>query len=137
MALIDHFFARAIKRGEFTVIHADGTARSFGAPDPEIDQAVQSVPVGREDAVGHALQATAQDGQRGAQFVRDGRDALAHLAFRSIEGVCCRIVHASELARTARRGMGGDASPRPMRSRPSRPSRTARMTNSLLYDWGV
>lgn len=36
MALIDHFFARAIKRGEFTVIHADGTARSFGAPDPEI-----------------------------------------------------------------------------------------------------
>lgn len=36
MALIDHFFARAIKRGEFTVIHADGTARSFGAPDPGI-----------------------------------------------------------------------------------------------------
>ncbi len=36
MALIDHFFARAIKRGEFTVIHADGTARSFGAPDAEI-----------------------------------------------------------------------------------------------------
>ena len=36
MALIDHFFARAIKRGEFTVIHADGTARSFGEPDPEI-----------------------------------------------------------------------------------------------------
>ncbi|HEY0624355.1 cyclopropane-fatty-acyl-phospholipid synthase family protein [Sphingomonas sp.] len=36
MALIDHFFARALKRGEFTVIHADGTARSFGAPDPDI-----------------------------------------------------------------------------------------------------
>ena len=36
MALIDHFFARAVKRGELTVIHADGTARSFGAPDAEI-----------------------------------------------------------------------------------------------------
>ena len=36
MALIDHFFARAVKRGELTVIHADGTARSFGAFDPEI-----------------------------------------------------------------------------------------------------
>lgn len=36
MALIDHFFARAVKRGELTVIHADGTARSFGAPDSEI-----------------------------------------------------------------------------------------------------
>lgn len=34
MALIDHFFTRAVKRGELTVIHADGTARSFGAPDP-------------------------------------------------------------------------------------------------------
>ena len=33
MALIDHFFTRAVKRGELTVIHADGSARSFGAPD--------------------------------------------------------------------------------------------------------
>jgi cyclopropane-fatty-acyl-phospholipid synthase len=35
MALIDRFFERAIKRGELTVIHADGHARSFGTPDPE------------------------------------------------------------------------------------------------------
>lgn len=35
MALIDRFFERAIRRGELTVIHADGTARIFGAPDPE------------------------------------------------------------------------------------------------------
>ncbi|MEG3181069.1 cyclopropane-fatty-acyl-phospholipid synthase family protein [Sphingomonas sp. LT1P40] len=35
MALIDHFFTRAVKRGELTVIHADGTARTFGTPDPE------------------------------------------------------------------------------------------------------
>jgi len=33
MALIDHFFTRAVKRGELTVIHADGSARSFGSPD--------------------------------------------------------------------------------------------------------
>jgi cyclopropane-fatty-acyl-phospholipid synthase len=36
MALIDHFFARAVKRGELTIIHHDGTARSFGAPDPDV-----------------------------------------------------------------------------------------------------
>ncbi len=36
MALIDHFFTRAVKRGELTVIHADGSARSFGAPDPDL-----------------------------------------------------------------------------------------------------
>ncbi len=36
MALIDHFFARALKRGELTVIHADGTARIFGKTDPDI-----------------------------------------------------------------------------------------------------
>lgn len=36
MALIDHFFARAVKRGELTVIHADGSARSFGTPEPDL-----------------------------------------------------------------------------------------------------
>ncbi|HEV7289132.1 cyclopropane-fatty-acyl-phospholipid synthase family protein [Sphingomonas sp.] len=36
MALIDHFFTRAVKRGELTVIHADGSARSFGAADPSL-----------------------------------------------------------------------------------------------------
>nr|AGU10026.1 Mycolic acid cyclopropane synthetase [uncultured organism] len=36
MALIDHFFARAVKRGQLTVIHSDGTSRSFGAPDAEL-----------------------------------------------------------------------------------------------------
>lgn len=35
MALIDRFFERAIKRGELTVIHADGSARSFGTADPD------------------------------------------------------------------------------------------------------
>ncbi|WP_066798751.1 SAM-dependent methyltransferase [Sphingomonas soli] len=35
MALIDRFFERAIRRGELEVIHADGTVRRFGAPDPE------------------------------------------------------------------------------------------------------
>ncbi|MHA6721490.1 class I SAM-dependent methyltransferase [Sphingomonas sp. RS2018] len=33
MALIDRFFARAFRRGELTVIHPDGTTRSFGTPD--------------------------------------------------------------------------------------------------------
>ena len=36
MALIDRFFERAVKRGQLTVIHADGSSRSFGAPDPDI-----------------------------------------------------------------------------------------------------
>lgn len=36
MALIDMFFRRALRRGELTVIHPDGTARLFGSPDPDI-----------------------------------------------------------------------------------------------------
>jgi cyclopropane-fatty-acyl-phospholipid synthase len=36
MALIDSFFARAVKRGQLTVLHADGTSRSFGGPDPDL-----------------------------------------------------------------------------------------------------
>ena len=36
MALIDRFFARAVKRGQLTVIHADGTQQSFGEPDPAL-----------------------------------------------------------------------------------------------------
>ncbi len=35
MALIDRFLARQITRGQLTVIHANGTTRSFGAPDPD------------------------------------------------------------------------------------------------------
>lgn len=34
MALIDQFFVRAVKRGPLNVIHADGSTRSFGDPDP-------------------------------------------------------------------------------------------------------
>ncbi len=34
MALIDHFLARAVKRGELAVIHPDGREVTFGAPDP-------------------------------------------------------------------------------------------------------
>jgi cyclopropane-fatty-acyl-phospholipid synthase len=34
MALIDQFFTRAVKRGPLTVIHANGSTRSFGEPDP-------------------------------------------------------------------------------------------------------
>ncbi|WP_375390855.1 class I SAM-dependent methyltransferase [uncultured Sphingomonas sp.] len=36
MALIDHFLARAVKRGTLTVIHPDGQHRTFGAPDPAL-----------------------------------------------------------------------------------------------------
>ncbi len=36
MALIDRFLARAIKRGELTVLHADGSRRDFGEPDPTL-----------------------------------------------------------------------------------------------------
>jgi cyclopropane-fatty-acyl-phospholipid synthase len=34
MALIDRFLTRAITRGPLTVIHTDGSTRSYGAPDP-------------------------------------------------------------------------------------------------------
>ena len=34
MALIDHFLARAVKRGELTLTHPDGQRVTFGAPDP-------------------------------------------------------------------------------------------------------
>ncbi|MGK6354534.1 class I SAM-dependent methyltransferase [Sphingomonas sp. DT-207] len=34
MALIDQFLARAVKRGPLTVIHSNGSTRSFGEPDP-------------------------------------------------------------------------------------------------------
>ncbi|MDV3457750.1 cyclopropane-fatty-acyl-phospholipid synthase family protein [Sphingomonas sp. HF-S4] len=37
MALIDGFFARAVKRGQLVVYHADGSSRSFGEPDPDIN----------------------------------------------------------------------------------------------------
>jgi cyclopropane-fatty-acyl-phospholipid synthase len=37
MALIDRFLARAVKRGELTLITADGGTRSFGAPDPSLN----------------------------------------------------------------------------------------------------
>jgi cyclopropane-fatty-acyl-phospholipid synthase len=37
MALIDRFFARAIRRGALTVIHADGTTASFGTPDAALN----------------------------------------------------------------------------------------------------
>ncbi len=37
MALIEKFFARTVKRGQLTVIHADGASRSFGTPDPGLN----------------------------------------------------------------------------------------------------
>ncbi|WP_066483200.1 MULTISPECIES: SAM-dependent methyltransferase [unclassified Sphingomonas] len=36
MALIDLFFARAVKRGELTVIYPGGKTKKFGTPDPEL-----------------------------------------------------------------------------------------------------
>ena len=35
MALIDQFLSRVIKKGTLTLIHADGSRRVFGAPDPD------------------------------------------------------------------------------------------------------
>jgi cyclopropane-fatty-acyl-phospholipid synthase len=35
MALIDMFFARAVKKGQLTVHHANGSTGRFGTPDPE------------------------------------------------------------------------------------------------------
>ena len=37
MALIDSFFARAFKRGQITVIEPDGSSRTYGQPDPDLN----------------------------------------------------------------------------------------------------
>ena len=36
MALIDHFLARAVKRGELALAHPDGARVTFGTPDPAL-----------------------------------------------------------------------------------------------------
>lgn len=68
MALIDMFLSRAIKRGELTVIHPDGTARLFGAPDPEL------APVTLRFTSGAAERAILRDPALGAaEAFMDGR----------------------------------------------------------------
>ena len=39
MAVIDRLFARAFRRGLLTVVHPDGSRRTFGEPDPELPSA--------------------------------------------------------------------------------------------------
>ncbi|MGD9810001.1 MAG: SAM-dependent methyltransferase, partial [Sphingobium sp.] len=34
MALIDTFLSRVIRKGQFTLVHADGSSRTFGVADP-------------------------------------------------------------------------------------------------------
>ena len=52
MALIDHFLARAVKRGTLTVIHPDGKRRTFGAPDPALpDVTIRFTDKGAERAI--------------------------------------------------------------------------------------
>lgn len=36
MALIEHFLDRAVKRGQLTLVRADGASRQFGVPDPAL-----------------------------------------------------------------------------------------------------
>ena len=52
MALIDRFLTRHVRRGVLTVIHADGTAASFGAPDPDLaDVTIRFADKGAERAI--------------------------------------------------------------------------------------
>ena len=44
MALLDAMLQRAIKRGELTVIYADGRQRTFGSPDPAFKSVVLRFP---------------------------------------------------------------------------------------------
>jgi cyclopropane-fatty-acyl-phospholipid synthase len=51
MTLIDRFFGRAIKRGELTLIHADGKQRTFGTPDPDLGPVTIRLMKGAESAI--------------------------------------------------------------------------------------
>ena len=67
MALIDRFFERAFKRGELTVIHPDGTRRTFGQPDAEF------APVTIRLARGAAGAILRNPGTGAAEAFMDGR----------------------------------------------------------------
>jgi cyclopropane-fatty-acyl-phospholipid synthase len=51
MALIDRFLTRAIMRGPLTVIHTDGSTRSYGAPDPSFNPVTIRFGPGAERAI--------------------------------------------------------------------------------------
>jgi len=70
MALIDAFFARAVKRGHLTIFHADGTSRSFGEPDPELK------PVTIRFAPGAAAAIMRNPSLGAAECFMDGRLAI-------------------------------------------------------------
>ena len=67
MALIDRFFERAFTRGELTVIHPDGSRRTFGSPDPEL------APVTIRLAHGAAGRIMRNPGTGAAEAFMDGR----------------------------------------------------------------
>jgi cyclopropane-fatty-acyl-phospholipid synthase len=51
MALIDRFLTRAITRGPLTLIHTDGTTRSFGVPNPAFKPVTLRIGAGAERAI--------------------------------------------------------------------------------------
>jgi cyclopropane-fatty-acyl-phospholipid synthase len=67
MSLIDRFLERAVKRGPLTVINADGSTRSFGAPDPALK------PVTLRLAPGAAAQMLRDPGLGAAEAFIDGK----------------------------------------------------------------
>ena len=72
MALIDTFFTRAVKRGQLVVIHADGTSRSFGEPDPHLK------PVTIRFARGAAAAILRDPSLGAAECFMDGRLTIEH-----------------------------------------------------------
>ncbi len=67
MPLIDRFFERAFRRGELTVIHSDGSRRTFGQPDAEF------APVTIRLARGAAGAILRNPGTGAAEAFMDGR----------------------------------------------------------------
>src|SRR5262245_62078723 len=51
MSLIDSFLARAVVRGELTVIHADGRRATFGKPDPALHPVTMRLASGAATAI--------------------------------------------------------------------------------------
>lgn len=51
MSLIDSFLGRAVVRGQLTVIHADGSRATFGAPDPELKPVTMRLGAGVAGAI--------------------------------------------------------------------------------------
>ncbi|SOB79744.1 cyclopropane-fatty-acyl-phospholipid synthase [Sphingomonas guangdongensis] len=80
MALIDRFFARAVRRGELTVIYSDGRERRFGAPDPALDPVTMRLARGTAAAIARSPALGAAEAFMDGRLTIEQGDILALLS---------------------------------------------------------